>query len=344
MSARRPRSKGKRQDSEKKVVKQEETEDPVITELKATNESLKSQNEALQETVNHYHNKLHAVIQHILNNNLDNYEPAADTSLINIPESDVTRLITSLNIAATSMFQLYQGRLEHLQEQLAQLNSELVKVLALKVNTERGLHNMQKLGTVDDLKVAAKRLWYNNYSTHLCVPPDLPSQETAAFTQLPKSAVVSRPASAAVGQGQALETVQEAIPAMYLSVLNPKTRSITITPGDVEEPMQPPEQKMAGETHIFHMHVGLRSLVIRELSQQKGNANDWRLMATRVGIPESLVQQWIKMRAPNAMALVMRVWGDSSGATVRMLHRHLVSPQMKAAILAKRISDFYQVD
>lgn len=30
---------------------------------------------------------------------------------------------------------------------------------------------------------------------------------------------------------------------------------------------------MPGETHIFDMHLGLRSLVIRELSKYKGNGN-----------------------------------------------------------------------
>ena len=74
------------------------------------------------------------------------------------------------------------------------------------------------------------------------------------------------------------------------------------------------------------------------------SACDWRLIANRVGIPENLVEQWIRMRAPYAMALVMKVWGDSMGATVRMLHRHLVSPQMKAIVLAKRLADFYEVD
>ena len=73
-------------------------------------------------------------------------------------------------------------------------------------------------------------------------------------------------------------------------------------------------------------------------------ACDWRLIAYRVGIPENLVEQWIRMRAPYAMALVMKVWGDSVGATVRMLHRHLASPQMKAIVLAKRLADFYEVD
>lgn len=63
-----------------------------------------------------------------------------------------------------------------------------------------------------------------------------------------------------------------------------------------------------------------------------------------MGIPEALVEQWLRMRAPNAMALVMKVWGDSVGATVRMLHRHLSSPQMKSVVLAKRIADFYDVD
>ncbi|BFZ12200.1 hypothetical protein BsWGS_15238 [Bradybaena similaris] len=339
MSARRPRSKAKRPDSEKKIAKKEEPEDPVIAQLKTANEALQNQNAVLQESINYCHNKLNAIVQHVVNNNIDNYEPAIDTPLIDIPESEVTRMITNLNLAATSVFQHYESKIEQLQGRLAQMSRELTRLLALKVSTESELHDMQKMATMDELKVAAKRLWFNSCS--VCVPSDVTSQDTNGCIQPAESVVCSCPTSAVVGHDE----IQEAIPALYLGMLSSKARSITMTPTDTEEDLtEPPQHKMPGETHIFQMHVGLRSLVIRELSQQRGNANDWRLMAARVGVPENLVKQWITMRAPHAMALVMRVWGDSAGATVRMLHRHLISPQMKAFILAKRISDFYQVD
>lgn len=71
---------------------------------------------------------------------------------------------------------------------------------------------------------------------------------------------------------------------------------------------------------------------------------DWRLFAQRVGIPEEMVSQWHKMKVQQPMRNVLGVWAASNAATVRMLHRHLVSPQMRCVVLGRRISDAYQVD
>lgn len=68
------------------------------------------------------------------------------------------------------------------------------------------------------------------------------------------------------------------------------------------------------------------------------------MFAQRIGVSESLVAQWIHMRVQQPMRNVLNVWSASPGATVRMLHRHLVSPQLRCLLLAKRISDFYEVD
>ena len=71
---------------------------------------------------------------------------------------------------------------------------------------------------------------------------------------------------------------------------------------------------------------------------------DWRLFAQRVGVPDSLLNQWQEMRVHQPMKNVLGVWAASPAATVRMLHRHLVSPQMRCILLGKRISDYYEVD
>nr|KAG5699732.1 hypothetical protein BaRGS_022130 [Batillaria attramentaria] len=68
------------------------------------------------------------------------------------------------------------------------------------------------------------------------------------------------------------------------------------------------------------------------------------MFSQRVGIPEDLVSQWKQMKVTQPMQNVLSVWGASNGATVRMLHRHLVSPQMRCVMLGKRISDVYEVD
>lgn len=72
--------------------------------------------------------------------------------------------------------------------------------------------------------------------------------------------------------------------------------------------------------------------------------SDWRMFAQRVGVPDSLIEQWQQMKVHQPMRNALGVWAASSGATVRILHRHLVSPQMRCVLLAKRVSDYYQVD
>lgn len=68
------------------------------------------------------------------------------------------------------------------------------------------------------------------------------------------------------------------------------------------------------------------------------------MLAERVGIPEELIKSWKQQHLSCPMGKVLTYWGQSDGATVRMLHRHLMSPQMRQALLAKRLSDFYDVD
>ena len=71
---------------------------------------------------------------------------------------------------------------------------------------------------------------------------------------------------------------------------------------------------------------------------------DWRMFAQRVGVSDSLLATWQQMKIAQPMRNVLCVWAASPGATVRMLHRHLISPQMRCLLLARRISDYYQVD
>ncbi|KAH3853381.1 hypothetical protein DPMN_095903 [Dreissena polymorpha] len=67
-------------------------------------------------------------------------------------------------------------------------------------------------------------------------------------------------------------------------------------------------------------------------------------MGERLGIPQETISQWKRWKIEQPMFYMLQTWSQSSGATVRMLHRHLVSPQMRCTLLAKRISDFYKVD
>lgn len=106
----------------------------------------------------------------------------------------------------------------------------------------------------------------------------------------------------------------------------------------------PPDVRLPGETHIMNMNRDLRLLVIKELSMQKPSGSDWRMVAERVGIAAETVSYWAGLRLECPMGRVLSEWGDSQQATVRQLHRHLMSPQMRQTILAKKIADFYEVD
>ena len=65
----------------------------------------------------------------------------------------------------------------------------------------------------------------------------------------------------------------------------------------------------------------------------------------RVGIEAETVDHWGSLGLKYPMGRVLAQWGDNdTGATVRALHRHLMSPQLRCTLLGKRISDFYDVD
>ena len=68
------------------------------------------------------------------------------------------------------------------------------------------------------------------------------------------------------------------------------------------------------------------------------------MLAERVGISDDLISSWKRQHLSCPMGNVFAQWGQSDGATVRMLHRHLMSPQMRLTLIAKRLSDFYQVE
>ncbi|KAH9518369.1 hypothetical protein Btru_016547 [Bulinus truncatus] len=351
MASKKGALKGKRTPSGKKG-KKEEIEDPIITFLKKTAEDLREENATLKSSLSTYSEKLKSITQQVIDVNFDNYKPPPDIDLIDIPLSDISTIITNLTITPGNKLHSYELQLEELETRVTQLNNELAKLIKLKIKLENGLKDMERMYAVEDLKVQAKRLWYDCCTTHLFVTPlERTCEGFSMYGDVKKglnsSELSTRAPSAVSNQSSDQFSLSEgtAIPPIYLSVLKPKSRSINLIPrGSEKENLNPPDKKMPGETHIFDMHDGLRSIIIRNLSKRKGNGNDWRLIATRVGLPDDLIQHWLAMRAPNAMALVMKVWGDSAGATVRMLHRHLASPQMKEVILAKLLSDFYDVE
>ena len=151
--------KGKRPKSGK--GKKEPVEDPVVTAIRKVNDEINAQNAELRDSVAYYRAKLHAVVAHVIDCNVDNYKPAKGIDLVDVPESDVMSMITSITHHPGSMAHTYETRIEELETRVTQLNVELARLLKLKLKVENGLKDMEEMYTVEDLRVQGKRLWYD---------------------------------------------------------------------------------------------------------------------------------------------------------------------------------------
>ncbi|XP_067942576.1 uncharacterized protein [Watersipora subatra] len=109
-------------------------------------------------------------------------------------------------------------------------------------------------------------------------------------------------------------------------------------------PLTKPLRKQSGDTHIRYLLPEIKQAVCNELSLEKKTGGDWRAFAQRIGVSTETILFWRRLNLKNTMEQVLTFWKDSKGATVRMLHRHLKSPEIYALIPAKLISDFYKVD
>lgn len=104
-----------------------------------------------------------------------------------------------------------------------------------------------------------------------------------------------------------------------------------------------PKKKLSGDTSILNMHKELRLYVMSELSLEKPSGCDWRRLAERVGIENETIEYWKSLNLEYPMGKVLTEWEKCPGSSVRMLHRHLVSPQMRCTLIAKRLADYYDV-
>ncbi|XP_076443020.1 uncharacterized protein LOC143281659 [Babylonia areolata] len=210
-----------------------------------------------------------------------------------------------------------ESRIEELETRITLLSGELGKLLKVKLNVETRLKELGSCQDLDTVQQGLKQLWLESCTTKLFAGESFKLKDVDSSQD---------------EQGSSSETPN------HNSI--PPSVQINLERVDIAAPGQ---AKKAGDTHIKNMQPDLRQLVIQDLSLYKGNGADWRLMAERVGVPGSLVSTWQQMKLSQPMKNVLGVWATSPGATVRMLHRHLVSPQMRCVMLAKRISDYYEV-
>jgi hypothetical protein len=103
------------------------------------------------------------------------------------------------------------------------------------------------------------------------------------------------------------------------------------------------KKKYPGETPVKDLEPTLKMVIIKELSIEKVDGNDWRMFAKRIGISENEIQNWCSLKLQYPMARVLSFWSSRPEATARILHRLLSSSCFNYSALAKRIENFYDV-
>lgn len=262
--------------------------------------------------------KLRNVIEKIFStvNRGQIYSPVSpkENDAADVPEEDIAAMLN--NLCPIEKNESLEARIEELETRITLVDGELGKLLRLKHNTETELYKLVSCLDLDRMRDTIRYLWLQSCATNIFSKESQENEESECVDQ--------KNINPSNGH-------QNTIPESVRINLQPVTISV-------------PPRKLPAETHIKDMQPDLRRLVIQEISLYKGNGADWRLFAQRVGIPEDLVTQWQQMKVAQPMQNVLGVWAASQGATVRMLHRHLVSPQMRCVVLGKRISDIYKVD
>ncbi|XP_013388527.1 uncharacterized protein LOC106157437 [Lingula anatina] len=197
-----------------------------------------------------------------------------------------------------------ETRIEELETRVTQLTVEQAELLRVRAKYEEGLSEICQCYDMPAVKVLVEKIR---------VEADIPPH----FLEYPHGYCTST--------GPLKHPPPHIVPANVLNT--PK-----------------PRQRLPGDTHIRNMLKELKVFIIKELNMEKPSRADWRTLALRVGIPESIIEKWRYDQLDSPCSHVLAKWSESCAATVRMLHRHLLSPQLRSIILVRRIEDFYDVE
>lgn len=301
---------------------------PSKEELKKANEELfrevemlNGENQVLKATIS-------AVIEKLIENakikGVDVPEEIDNPNVCEIPTESIVYLTEEMT-AEEPKSHTMEGRIEELETRITHLNMELAKLLRTRINLENGLDDLIESPDLEYAKCKAKEL-------------KMEIRGSSLFTFLDSVPVVddNLPANSSSCNNLKIEFQHSEIQKhQVIGTVNGSDKKLDLTP---------PLRKYPGDTHIKNMHKDLRQYIIQQLSLQKANGADWRMIGERIGIAAETLSQWKRWKLENPMFYVLQTWSQSPGATVRLLHRHLVSPQMRNTLLAKRLSDFYMVD
>ncbi|KAL4237322.1 hypothetical protein ACF0H5_002040 [Mactra antiquata] len=316
------RGKDKNKEKDKGPTREELTE--ANAELCREVEELNEENQKLKFTVS-------AVIDKLIENaKIKGVKPPKQVENPDVTSIPLDSLInfTEKVTAESRKSDTMEYRVEELETRITHLNMELAKLLRTRVHVENGLdYLLNDCDSLDEMKSKAQDLIRdmkgNGLFTFL---ESLPLEGVHEDTSLALSSPLP--------ENQSTPRIVQSKPRTNVTVVL-KNEPLNLTP---------PKKKYDASTSIKDMDKDLRQYIIQQLSLPKGNGADWRMMGERIGIPPETINQWKRNKVNQPMAYVFQYWISSPGATVRLLHRHLVSPQMRCTLLAKRISDFYCVD
>ncbi|ESO92040.1 hypothetical protein LOTGIDRAFT_233305 [Lottia gigantea] len=308
-----------------KISRKEEELTKENQRLKVTIDYMQDENTKLKE-------KLEKIADRLINNvDKSEYNFKVYKSLSDISVEEFTAMISDITSKKEKKGEHYlESRIEEVETRLTQMSGEFAKLIQLKMRLENGLEDIENCYCIETTRQKARSLKTHSANTQIFIqPPKYEDQNKTKLTLLEE--ILSE------------ETVTEDENPL---VISPSTNRLPQSVTMNLEPILMPRKfvKLPADTHVKDILPELKQLIIQTLSLQKGNGSDWRMFAERIGLSETLINQWKLMKLNQPMRNVLNVWSNSPGATVRLLHRHLVSPQLKSVMLAKRVTEYYNVD
>ncbi|XP_074655744.1 uncharacterized protein LOC141909215 isoform X3 [Tubulanus polymorphus] len=271
-------------------------------------ELLNSRNQTLFENES-LKKKLTKIMEKITDNiDRSDFDIKEDAEVTNIDTDDCLEMLSKIITKGQGGSDTIESRVEELETRVTQQSMDIATLTKRALLLEYGLEDTLKCHDVEEVKARVK-------ACLLLVGDPLPEVLVTPRTPQPPA-------------------VEKSCPNHHPIIMN----SVSQTH------LKSPDRKGVGETHIRFMNRELKRYIAKELSYEKPSGADWRMLAERVGIALETIKRWRKMRLDCPMAMVFSEWGESPAASVRILHRHLISPQMRCTIIAKRITDFYIVD
>lgn len=305
-----------RKGSAKKKEKKK-TPKQIIKELTEQNEQLTTEVESLRQQFNDLQDKLGAVTKKLILNTSNKAELGIfeETDINHISTDVLLEMIERLAVKRKIYDVSVEQRVDDVENRLTNLTMDSAKMMKKILAYESGLESITACSNMEQMKDTI-------YKLQLIAGQSVHSFEANDPSKKPDFVLSDhhdpRPSS----------PVRKSLEAAHLLNLV----------------SAPPLKKYPGDTHIKKMHGELRVYIQNELSMEKASGADWRRIAERIGISGEEVEGWRSENLKCPMGRVLDTWAGEPSATVRLLHRHLMSPQMRCTLLGKRVATFYDVD